>query len=131
MPGPWRLLLLLVMPIACSHFNLRRDARPLATKAFTAFNIPSKQFQSQTRCQAPGDLLSGNCLFLLRGISISDEMPGPWRLNLPPLATGEQGISISDEMPGPWRRLAVPQELSAFADFNLRRDASPLASPDP
>ncbi len=63
-------------------------------------------------------------------ISISDEMPGPWRLNLPPLATGEQGISISDEMPGPWRRLAVPQELSAFADFNLRRDARPLATPD-
>src|SRR2546422_5452098 len=36
-------------------------------------------------------------------------------------------ISISDEMPGPWRRLYFLRRELLYNDFNLRRDARPLA----
>src|SRR5256885_249055 len=62
------------------HFNLRRDARPLATPIAVCLPCLTAKFQSQTRCQAPGDRVwSGGRLGRLE-ISISDEMPGPWRL---------------------------------------------------
>ncbi len=61
-------------------FNLRRDARPLATQA----------------------ILYTLAVHIV--ISISDEMPGPWRL----------------ETGSPRRRLSM--------NFNLRRDARPLAT---
>src|SRR6266581_4145972 len=40
---------------------------------------PSTRFHSQTRCQAPGDCPSPFALKISLFISISDEMPGPWR----------------------------------------------------
>src|SRR6266567_2975946 len=86
-------------------------------------------------------------------ISISDEMPGPWRqksdvsshlrleyFNLRryarPLATSSRArdvkashiISISDEMPGPWRLQCLAIPIQEFIHFNLRRDARPLAT---
>src|SRR6266700_4219485 len=55
MPGPWRPDESLLTLEEVAHFNLRRDARPLAT----GYNHPGQPaeyaFQSQTRCQAPGD----------------------------------------------------------------------------
>src|SRR5437667_286081 len=90
---------------------------------------------------------------LTRFISISDEMPGPWRpKKLLPLVcahrefqsqTGCQApghcrkesyhkfrefISISDEMPGPWRRYMLFLAIAPPDNFNLRRDARPLAT---
>ncbi len=62
------------------YFNLRRDARPLATPP----NV--------TQLLADGL------------ISISDEMPGPWRL-----------------------AYEVPFDVDLL-NFNLRRDARPLAT---
>jgi len=88
----------------------------------------SVEFQSQMRCQAPGDqAILVNSRFIVR-VSISDEMPGPWRLDchivrqcgvclfqsqmrcqapgdVPVLVTSTATgvVSISDEMPGPWR----------------------------
>src|SRR5256885_1836538 len=38
------------------YFNLRRDARPLASMFTPRYTCFFYQFQSQTRCQAPGDL---------------------------------------------------------------------------
>src|SRR5437016_3365534 len=90
---------------------------------------------------------------MLSMISISDEMPGPWRrvlcllLSLPhsnfnlrrdarPLAAQRQrsrprirlSISISDEMPGPWRHIVLCLFMGVTMYFNLRRDARPLAT---
>jgi hypothetical protein len=37
-------------------------------------------------------------------VSISDEMPGPWRLEISDKSHRTfYLVSISDEMPGPWR----------------------------
>ncbi len=38
-----------------ANFNLRRDARPLATASAAGYAYSLLTFQSQTRCQAPGD----------------------------------------------------------------------------
>src|SRR5437588_4748117 len=95
-------------------------------------------FQSQTRCQAPGDRSLAYKAVKPCAISISDEMPGPWRhhrlhvnvdagtifqsqtrCQAPGDAEGAQadvavvGISISDEMPGPWRRQTHNYKLEA------------------
>src|SRR6266699_2695794 len=117
--------------------------------------IPNTKFQSQTRCQAPGDSPSPFALKISLFISISDEMPGPWRpgwqgylrcngwefqsqtrcqapgdYQHPNTGCVLTGISISDEMPGPWR-LAVAFNLWMLTtNFNLRRDARPLATPN-
>src|SRR5205823_6584936 len=37
-------------------------------------------------------------------------------------------VSISDEMPGPWRPRTSSRCLQPFRRFNLRRDARPLAT---
>src|SRR5437762_1528527 len=80
MPGPWR-----------------------PSEAVALENVPYK-FQSQTRCQAPGDSMCLMYRSIERIVSISDEMPGPWR-------------------PAKWQSL-----LAACTRFNLRRDARPLAT---
>src|SRR2546429_1880075 len=80
MPGPWRLLFLKIVGIA---------------------NV---EFQSQKRCQAPGDWRE-------------DGYHKFWEF-----------ISISDEMPGPWRRYMFFLAIAPPDNFNLRRDARPLAT---
>src|SRR6266567_1646738 len=80
MPGPWR------------HQNTA------ATRENTAV------FQSQTRCQAPGDVGIYRAGRTIYEISISDEMPGPWRL---------------------WH---VLRDRAIDSYFNLSRDARPLAT---
>src|SRR6266496_2271708 len=80
MPGPWRLHHTLV---AKGDYRL---------------------FQSQPRCQAPGDT--------------------PWK----PVSTPITYVSISTEMPGPWRLTALLPEHRFFQGFNLNRDARPLAT---
>src|SRR6266566_3480759 len=103
MPGPWRPQHPFAGCLCARYFNLRRDARPLATTIvnsvatpFMDFNLrrdarplatqlaaePRRcldEFQSQTRCQAPGDFSIAIAVALRFFISISDEMPGPWR----------------------------------------------------
>src|SRR6266566_3031643 len=130
MPGPWRPELVESHDLRQSNFNLRREARPLATPSFIPEHQFKRQFQSQTRSQAPGDLLYLQIQSLNTRISISDEKPGPWRrcpLVYPLIsiylfqsqtrsqAPGDYNafthsllcwfISISDEKPGPWRQL--------------------------
>src|SRR5207248_2128616 len=56
MPGPWRHRRHADLKGALRDFNLRRDARPLATVLFSVLLARQGEFQSQTRCQAPGDL---------------------------------------------------------------------------
>src|SRR6266487_1382294 len=87
------------------------------------------KFQSQPRCQAPGDNSQSSIWCWIVVVSISTEMPGPWRLGYLHHGTrisswfqsqprcqapGDdftykhikmlQEVSISTEMPGPWRR---------------------------
>ena len=63
--------------------------------------IPSS---AQARCQAPGDSL------------------------LAQRHTLSKHVSISSEMPGPWRRIRVPLLCTYHQCFNLKRDARPLAT---
>src|SRR5205809_5626849 len=71
-------------------------------------------FQSQPRCQAPGDTVIKVGLDILSGVSISTEMPGPWRRPGVAITVSVVEVSISTEMPGPWRhrkRLAYWRSL--------------------
>src|SRR6266699_495525 len=120
MPGPWRLARNGLFVLCNDNFNLRRDARPLATMAaqhgldlIIVISISDEMpgpwrpyailqrhskiggFQSQTRCQAPGDIDQGT------------------------LNQGEFPISISDEMPGPWRHFAGRLCTGSYLSFNL------------
>src|SRR5439155_25591015 len=79
MPGPWRLPHIDRLGGWLHGFNLRRDARPLATSYCGGCRSWLSLFQSQTRCQAPGDISFSKLESLGSSVSISDEMPGPWR----------------------------------------------------
>ncbi len=88
-----------------TRFNLRRDARPLsAYDDLPGGDMPHASFQSQTRCQAPFGLRYSHCKMEVRWVSISDEMPGPFRRQSARASTKTRlAVSISDEMPGPFR----------------------------
>src|SRR6266567_2952867 len=103
MPGPWRLVepsgthggmfdfnlrrdarplatdILAAGARLVQDFNLRRDARPLATNILKFALLFQVVFQSQTRSQAPGDMRALISAGNRSRISISDEKPGPWR----------------------------------------------------
>src|SRR6266566_609858 len=80
-PGPWRRRQQIAAQMGGENFNLRREARPLATTPTTPYPLAVLAFQSQTRSQAPGDITPlASCCFHC-SISISDEKPGPWRRN--------------------------------------------------
>src|SRR6266705_260084 len=135
MPGPWRRRSVLNRT-HCADISISDEVpgpwRP-SSDVFLTFDVSS--FQSQTRCQAPGDHEHDRYAEHDHKISISDEMPGPWRPQHPfagclcaryfnlrrdarPLATSSRRntcdasryISISDEKPGPWRRLSLTQQ---------------------
>src|SRR2546430_1021412 len=79
MPGPWRRNVLSVVELSFKYSNRRREARPLATLSPWSYWLAWFEFQPQTRCQAPGDKPDEQSIFSNIKISISDEMPGPWR----------------------------------------------------
>src|SRR6266566_2126381 len=105
-PGPWRLDRARHNRVEVANFNLRREARPLATSCGLLYPALVGLFQSQTRCQAPGD----------------DNPPYFFRFAL-------ILISISDEKPGPWPHADDEPPRFFGDDFNLRREARPLATP--
>src|SRR5207247_204945 len=53
---------------------------------------------------------------------------GPWRRVLPQRACSQRSVSISTEMPGPWRLLPLKVVGIHLISFNLNRDARPLAT---
>src|SRR6266496_3350008 len=56
-------------------------------------------------------------------------MPGPWRLRSTGPGVGDENyVSISTEMPGPWRRTYQCTSHCKSWSFNLNRDARPLAT---
>src|SRR6266496_1517927 len=61
-------------------------------------------------------------------VSISTEMPGPWRRIGWREESEEWVVSISTEMPGPWRPIVWLARRSSMESFNLNRDARPLAT---
>src|SRR5437588_591157 len=92
MPGPWRLDIWDAKLSVTGYFNLRRDARPLATlshkqshgRGMANFNLSYDVYFNVRRDARP-----------LATQSIRDASGISWE------------ISISDEMPGPWRRSNV------------------------
>src|SRR6266700_2112501 len=108
------------------NFNLRREARPLATPTRSTMAYSQSLFQSQTRSQAPGDLPHWSGVQGCRVISISDEKPGPWRLFIFGLLSSILNISISDEKPGPWRlRLKYERSTSVALFQSQTRSQAP------
>src|SRR6266516_5251629 len=55
-------------------------------------------------------------------------MQGPWRHIRSTARDLARYISISTEMPGPWRRQTTETNGTPREDFNLNRDARPLAT---
>ncbi|SRR6266566_4125470 len=105
MPGPWRPIVVVVLMGAGIYFNLRRDARPLAT-----FNAVVMAVSAQTYFNLRRDA---------RPLATGTDRTG---------YSFQVRISISDEMPGPWRQDKPPMMEETIIDFNLRRDARPLAT---
>src|SRR6266699_1292391 len=105
MPGPWRLARNGLFVLCNDNFNLRRDARPLATIA------------------------AQHGLDLIIVISISDEMPGPWR----PYAILQRhskigGFQSQTRCQAPGDVYLHTSRRESEHNFNLRRDARPLAT---
>src|SRR5213592_1952814 len=104
MPGRWRLALAAAPRLWFQDFNLRRDARLLAT---ALGRLPQRQrpyfnLRRDARFLATSEHPVYRSLAAL--ISISGEMLGPWR---PSCIVGFAKwihISISGEMPGLWRQ---------------------------
>src|SRR6266536_3221351 len=90
-----------------ARFNLNRDARPLATEGVTLGAIVETEFQSQPRCQAPGDEV---ITYLPPGSSVFQSQP---RCQAPGDLIVELGSGIDASC------------------FNLNRDARPLATLKP
>src|SRR5207247_1909053 len=110
-------------------------------------------FQSQPRCQAPGDCNNHQPLRWLCQVSISTEMPGPWRRSLltgqsklcpafqsqprcqapgdPMVASATARNEVFQSQPrcqAPGDYDASHQRQVVFENFNLNRDARPLAT---
>src|SRR6266567_3348142 len=128
MPGPWRPQHPFAGCLCARYFNLRREARPLATTIVNSVATPFMDFNLRRDARPLATSSSRNTCEASRYISISDEKPGPWRrLSLTQQPDGDTIfqsqtrcqapgdaeiksccldsliISISDEMPGPWR----------------------------
>src|SRR6266567_2366972 len=87
------------------RFNLRRDARPLATAKKPARQQHRKRFQSQARCQASGDctLDHVHARYKLFQSQARCQASGDEKAASSRITSVE--VSISGEMPGLWRRL--------------------------
>ncbi len=109
-------------------FNLNRDARPLATSAQPSGRCNHEKFQSQPRCQAPGDSRGSTASTLPSEFQSQPRCQAPgdgdhWSRLLTP-----SYVSISTEMPGPWRPSMLCIRAVVTIGFNLNRDARPLAT---
>src|SRR5207247_1107805 len=85
-------------------------------------------FQSQQRCQAPGDTPAAYRAIRKRHVSISTEMPGPWRLGrILPLYRWWIGFNLNRDA-RPLATLFLLIVSIGLGGFNLNRDARPLAT---
>ncbi len=152
MPGPWRLRRSSTPNYANISFNLNRDARPLATpprwfphRASKSFNLnrdarplatwgqakhklSSYKFQSQPRCQAPGDQRGGECStkeFLFQS-QPRCQAPGDLVLFFRRMTIPLFQSQPRCQAPGDPGARALPVTTSIC--FNLNRDARPLAT---
>src|SRR6266487_1491402 len=85
-------------------------------------------FQSQPRCQAPGDCGGMKEKDKRSTFQSQPRCQAPGDYNLPHRQGQPQPVSISTEMPGPWRRSVLQLIQMLFLGFNLNRDARPLAT---
>src|SRR6266699_3258574 len=128
MPGPWRRSSRLSSSCARFYFNLRRDARPLATGSLAIAQVKVWLFQSQTRCQALGSLSPARIELIVPLFQSQTRCQAPGDHEHDRYAEHDHKISISDEMPGPWRPQHPFAGCLCARYFNLRRDARPLAT---
>ncbi len=151
--APFGLRHQLVRHCGIRSFNLRRDARPLSAYRCKPFHLTNTLFQSQTRCQAPfgcewlgapvheswfqsqtrcqapfGVILELVTVHHYR-VSISDEMPGPFRLRQDETARA-QGAEFQSQTrcQAPFGPANPFREMAPEQRFNLRRDARPLSA---
>src|SRR6266699_2555174 len=88
-------------------------------------------FQSQARCKAPGDFASAAIVSVELTFQSQARCQAPGDVQHRPTPPGIGRISISGEMPGPWRHASAFPQVAVTRDFNLRRDARPLATSRP
>src|SRR5436305_1169742 len=115
MPGPWRLQRERISDMGLAGFNLRRDASPLATSNLQKITESRNRFKAQTRCKAPGASTIGfvSCCIGLFQSQTRCQAPGDLYIHVEVMIGCN--VSISDEMPGPWRRdLVLPSPTRIF-----------------
>src|SRR6266571_7781421 len=105
MPAPWRRAMSPCCGYLLVSFNLKRDASPVATAHLSPNGPYCTRFQSQARCQPRGDFDTSSTM------------------------KEEEEVSISSEMPAPWRQVYLYPCVLVKLCFNLKRDASPVATP--
>src|SRR5205823_2230545 len=81
-----------------------RDARPLATSSNDVSCNGRVIVSISTEMPGPWRQDAKKPARLPRRVSISTEMPGPWRPSADHRMARLPAVSISTEMPGPWRR---------------------------
>ena len=108
MPAPWRRYNDATIAAHIAGFQSQMRCQPPGDAPAEQADGRTDKFQSQMRCQPPGDPIRSPYSAPEDPVSISDEMPAPWR---PLLKSGVAGpgvtVSISDEMPAPWRRITL------------------------
>ena len=109
---------ILRMAVACICFNLKRDARPLATDDIAS--AMSCRMTVSISSEMPGPWRRSRLVLASSDhadVSISSEMPGPWRRIVRVARHQVHDVSISSEMPGPWRRLVALQCVIEYRSF--------------
>src|SRR6266702_473877 len=113
MPAPWRPLRQLRYHRLRVCFNLKRDASPVATWTQLGSSFALALFQSQARCQPRGDDEHlGRCQRGAQRFNLKrDASPVATAISESGLAINS-AVSISSEVPAPWRHYNVPHILS-------------------
>src|SRR6266571_4276386 len=109
-------------------FNLKRDASPVATLFFVVSLCKDYRFQSQARCQPRGDPVPAYRSKKERAFQSQARCQPRGDCVYCCVTLSRQRVSISSEMPAPWRLQALVCRGSLVRSFNLKRDASPVAT---
>src|SRR5437763_15370354 len=110
-------------------FNLMREASPLATSNMKRDGNKANQFQSQARSQSSGDK-AHNAKVEGVGLLFQSQARSQSSGDLPVQAWHcvFLCVSISGEKPVLWRPVLAGWARERWQCFNLRREASPLAT---
>ena len=111
-----------------AEFQSQTRRQPCGDQNITMPRTITTWFQSQTRRQPCGDGQVRRAGQLFQSVSISNETPALWRRPRAGCRTASILVSISNETPALWRPIDGKVVQDGRACFNLKRDASPVAT---